>query len=133
MHVFVLESVRDFYNFRVNHAQFYVNGNTDKATRCIAICIAIRVFHITIYRKTLFGVSLHPYVILFHFEFVKFRKFVLEICVLEIGLTIDTNFDYHDSITITETTITILSLSWHSIMILSRYYQVFSPMILKHG
>ena len=25
---FVLESVRDFYNFRVNHAQFYVNGNT---------------------------------------------------------------------------------------------------------
>ena len=29
MHVFVLESVRDFYNFRVNHAQFYVNGNTE--------------------------------------------------------------------------------------------------------
>ena len=29
MHVFVLESVRDFYNFRVNHGQFYVNGNTD--------------------------------------------------------------------------------------------------------
>ena len=28
MHVFVLESVRDFYNFRVYHAQFYVNGNT---------------------------------------------------------------------------------------------------------
>ena len=28
MHVFVLESARDFYNFRVNHAQFYVNGNT---------------------------------------------------------------------------------------------------------
>ena len=28
MHVLILESVRDFYNFRVNHAQFYVNGNT---------------------------------------------------------------------------------------------------------
>ena len=32
IHVLVLESVRDFYNFRVNHAQFYVNGNTDLLT-----------------------------------------------------------------------------------------------------
>ena len=30
MHVFVLESVLDFYNFRVNHVQFYVDGNTAK-------------------------------------------------------------------------------------------------------
>ena len=29
MHVFVLESVCDFYIFLVNHAQFYVNGNPD--------------------------------------------------------------------------------------------------------
>ena len=48
-----------------------------------------------------------------------------------IGMTIDAHFDYHNSITITETTITILSLSWHTIMILSRYYQVFSTMILN--
>ena len=34
----------------------------NKDTRCIAICIAIRVFHIAIYHNTLFGVSLHPYV-----------------------------------------------------------------------
>ena len=33
----------------------------NKDTRCIAICIAIRIFHIAIYRNTLFGVSLHPY------------------------------------------------------------------------
>ena len=50
-----------------------------------------------------------------------------------LGVTIDAHFDYHDSITITETTITILSISWHTIMILSRYYQVFLTMILKHG
>ena len=50
-----------------------------------------------------------------------------------VGVTIDAHFDYHDSITITETTITILSLSWHTIMILSRYHQVFSTIILKHG
>ena len=50
-----------------------------------------------------------------------------------IGVTIDTHFDYHDSITITETTITILSLSWPTMMILSRYYQAFSTIILKHG
>ena len=30
-------------------------------TRCIAICIAIQVFYIAMYRNTLFGVSLHPY------------------------------------------------------------------------
>ena len=36
-----------------------------------------------------------------------------------IGVTIDAHFDYHDSITITETTIMILSVSWHTIMILS--------------
>ena len=30
-------------------------------TRCMAICIAIRVFHIAIYRNTRFGVLLHPY------------------------------------------------------------------------
>ena len=35
--------------------------DTNKDTRCIAICIAIRVFHIAIYRNTLFGVSLHRY------------------------------------------------------------------------
>ena len=36
----------------------------NKDTRCIAICIAIRVFHIAIYRNTLFDVvSLHPYLI----------------------------------------------------------------------
>ena len=50
-----------------------------------------------------------------------------------LGVTINAHFDYNDSITIAETTITILSLSWHTIMILSRYYQVFSTMILKHG
>ena len=33
----------------------------NKDTRCIAICIAIQVFHIAIYCNTLFGVSLHPY------------------------------------------------------------------------
>ena len=38
-----------------------------------------------------------------------------------VGVTIDAHFDYHDSITITETTITILSLSWHTIMILSGF------------
>ena len=48
-----------------------------------------------------------------------------------LGLTINANFDYHDSITIAETTITILSLSWHTIMIISRYYQVFPTMILN--
>ena len=32
-----------------------------KDTRCITICITIRVFHIAIYRNALFGVSLHPY------------------------------------------------------------------------
>ena len=47
------------------------------------------------------------------------------LAVLTVGVTIDAHFDYHDSITITETTITILSLSWHTIMILSRYYQGF--------
>ena len=36
-----------------------------------------------------------------------------------VGLTIDANFDYHDSITIGETTITILSLSGYTITILS--------------
>ena len=35
MHVFVLESVRDFYNFRVNHTQFYVNGNPEKYCRML--------------------------------------------------------------------------------------------------
>ena len=35
----------------------------NKDTMCIAICIAIRVFHIAIYRNTLFGVSLHPYIL----------------------------------------------------------------------
>ena len=33
----------------------------NKDTRCIAICIAIQVFHIAIYRISHFGVSLHPY------------------------------------------------------------------------
>ena len=46
-----------------------------------------------------------------------------------IGVSIDVHFDYHDTITITETTITILSLLWHTIMILSGL----STMILKHG
>ena len=46
------------------------------------------------------------------------------ICIQIVGLTIDDIFDYHDNSTITETTITILSLSWHTIMILSRYYHV---------
>ena len=32
----------------------------NKDTRCITICIAIQVFHIAIYRNTLFGISLHP-------------------------------------------------------------------------
>ena len=57
--------------------------------------------------------------------FFFFRKFCL------VGLTIDANFDNHDSITIVETTITILSLSWHTVMILSQYSQDFSTMILK--
>ena len=35
-----------------------IERNTD--TRCIAIYIAIWVFHIAIYRNTLFGISLHP-------------------------------------------------------------------------
>ena len=38
-----------------------------------------------------------------------------------IGVTINAHFDYHDTITITETTIMILSLSWHTIMILSGF------------
>ena len=50
---------------------------------------------------------------------------VTEYAALNIGVTIDAHLDYHDSITITETTIMILSLSGHTIMILSRYYQVF--------
>ena len=33
----------------------------NKDTRCIAICIAIQVFHIIIYGLMLFGVSLRPY------------------------------------------------------------------------
>ena len=37
MHVFVLESVRDFYNLRVNHAQFYVNGNTEGVIKLMII------------------------------------------------------------------------------------------------
>ena len=41
--------------------------------------------------------------------------------VKAVGVTIDAHFDYHDSITITETTITILSLSLHTIMILSGF------------
>ena len=48
-----------------------------------------------------------------------------------VGLTIDANFDYRDSIAIVEITITILSLSWHTITILSRYYRFFTKLSLK--
>ena len=48
-----------------------------------------------------------------------------------IGLTIDANFDYRDSIAIVEITITILSLSWHTITILSRYYRFSTKLSLK--
>ena len=48
----------------------------------------------------------------------KFWHFLISL----LGLTINANFDYrHYSITIVETTITILSLSWHTIMILSGF------------
>ena len=50
-------------------------------------------------------------------------------CLL--GLTIDANFDYRDSIAIVEITITILSLSWHTITILSRYYRFSTKLSLK--
>ena len=48
-----------------------------------------------------------------------------------VGLTIDANFDYRDNIAIVEITITILSLSWHTITMLSRYYRFFTKLSLK--
>ena len=50
---------------------------------------------------------------------------------IKLGLTIDANFYYRDSIAIVEITITILSLSWHTITILSRYYRFFTKLSLK--
>ena len=41
IHVLVLESVHDFYNFRVNHAQFYVNGNTVKPWPRLHMTLAV--------------------------------------------------------------------------------------------
>ena len=35
MHVFVLESVCDFYNFRMNHTQFYMNGNPEEGSNIL--------------------------------------------------------------------------------------------------
>lgn len=49
----------------------------------------------------------------------------------KIELTTDANFDYTDSIAIMETTIMILSLLWHTIAILSRYYPILSSMVLR--
>ena len=43
------------------HTELGAVIDRNKDTRCIAICIEIRVFHIAIYRNTLFGVLLHPY------------------------------------------------------------------------
>ena len=65
--------------------------------------------------------SFHKY-----FCAVSFCVFHLSALIkaLKIGVTIDAHFDYHDSITVTETTIMILSLSRHTIMILSTWLRV---------
>ena len=61
----------------------------------------------------------------------KYRLGTISNTKLLVGLTIDANFDYRDSIAIVEITITILSLSWHTITILSRYYRFSTKLSLK--
>ena len=64
----------------------------NKDTRRIAICIAIQVFHITIYGSTIFDISLHPIKIPLYLKFTN-------VFYLELVLTLEqTGSPYYGTI-----------------------------------